>query len=216
MSVKIENEIIKNFLQEQLLRIVIDNRLTFKPHVENLCKKAGQKLHALARIANYMDISKTRSIMNAFILSQFPYCPLICMFHSRKRSHRINKIHERALRIVHNDHQCTFEDLLERDNSLPIHERNLQKLAIEMFKLNNGLLVQLVSEKFHFAENHYQTGAKFKVDHVKTKTYGKQSISYLGPKIWNSIPQEIPQEIKNLTTLAAFKTKIKRWKPICS
>ena len=64
-----------------------------------------------------------------------------------------------------------------------------------MFKVNNGLLVQLVRENFHFAENHYsfrhQSGTKFKVDHVETETYDKQSISYFGPKIWNYIPQEI-------------------------
>ena len=75
------------------------------------------------------------------------------MFYSRKLNHRINKIHERALRIVYNDHQCIFEELLERDNSFTIHERNLQKLATEMFKVSNGLSVQLVSENFHFAEN---------------------------------------------------------------
>ena len=163
-----------------------------------------------------MDISKNRSIINAFILSQSSYCPLIWMFRSRKLNHKINKIHEFALRIVHNDHQWTFEELLERDNSFTIHERNLQNLDIEMFKVNNGLSVQLVSENFHFAENHYnlrhQSGTKLKVDHVKTKTYGKQSISYLGPKIWNSRPQEK----KKVTTLAAFKFKIKCWKPICS
>ena len=96
------------------------------------------------------------------------------MFHSRKLNHRITKIHDRALRIVYNDHQSTFEKLLERDDSFAIHERNLQKLAIEMFKVNNGLLVQLVSENFHFTENHYnfrhQSGTKFKVNHVETET----------------------------------------------
>ena len=85
-----------------------------------------------------------------------------------------------------------------------------------MFKVNNGLSLQLVSENFQFAENHYnfrhQSKKKFKVDHVETETYGKQSISYLGPEIWNSVPQEI----KTVTTLAAFKTKIKHWKLICS
>ena len=130
VSVKIENEIIKNSLQEKLLGIVVDNRLTFEPHVKNLCKKAGQKLHALARIANYT--SKKGSIMNAFILSQFSYCLLIWMFHSRKLNHRINKIHERALRMLYNDHQCTFEKLLERNNPFMIHERNLQKIAVEI------------------------------------------------------------------------------------
>ena len=122
-----------------------------------------------------MDKSKKRSIVNAFILSQFSYFPLVWMFHSRKLNHRIYEIHERALRIVCNDHQCTFEELLERDNSFTIHERNL------IHEVNNGLSIQLVNENSHFAENHYnsrhQSGTKFKVDHVKTETYGKQSIS---------------------------------------
>ena len=116
--------------------------------MENLCQKAGEELHALPRIDNYIDISKKRSIMNAFILSQFSYCPLIWMFDSRKLNYRINKTRER---IVYNDHQFTFEKLLERGNSFTIHERNLQKCAIEMFKVNNELSVQLVSDNFHFA-----------------------------------------------------------------
>ena len=45
------------------------------------------------------------------------------MFHSKKLNHRINKIHESALRIAYNYLQCTFEELLERDNSFMIHEK---------------------------------------------------------------------------------------------
>ena len=123
---------------------MIGNRVTFEHHVKNFFKKEGEKLHALPKIANYMDINKKRSIMNVFTLSQFSYCPLIWMFQSRKLNHRINKIHERTLKIVYNDHQCIFEELLERDTSFTIHEQNLQKLAIEMFRVNNGLSVQLV------------------------------------------------------------------------
>ena len=87
------------------------------------------------------------------------------------------------------------------------------KSAIEMFKVNNGLLVQVVSE--NFSEKHYnfrhQSGTKFTVDHVNTQTYGKQCVSYFGPKTWNSIPKEK----KNITSLAPFKIKIKNWKPLC-
>ena len=75
--------------------------------------------------------------MIAFVLPQFSYCPLIWMFDKRKPKHRINKIHECALRIVYNDHRCTFEELLERDKSFTIPERNLQILATEIFKVNN-------------------------------------------------------------------------------
>ena len=46
-------------------------------HITSLCKKASQKLHALARIAHYMDFEKRRSLIKAFVISQFNYCPLI-------------------------------------------------------------------------------------------------------------------------------------------
>ena len=63
-----------------------------------------------------------------------------------------------------------------------------------MFKVSNGLLGQLVSEGFHFGENHHnlihQSGTKFKVDQVNTETYGKQFAPYQGPKTWNFIRQE--------------------------
>ena len=65
-----EMKAIKNYLQEKLLGIEIENMLTFEPHVGNLCKKAGQKLHAVARIANYMNISKNRIyLFTSLILS---------------------------------------------------------------------------------------------------------------------------------------------------
>ena len=67
--------------------------------------------------------------MNAFILSQFSYCPMIWIFHSRKRNHTVNKIHQCALRIVYNDHQSTSEELLETDNSFAIHEKKTLEIS---------------------------------------------------------------------------------------
>ena len=66
-------------------------------------KKASLKLNALARIAPFMNVTKKRSIMKSFIESQFGYCPLIWTFRSRGLSNKINRIHERALRIRYND-----------------------------------------------------------------------------------------------------------------
>ena len=84
----------------KLLGISIDNELKFNEHVSKLCKKASQKLHALSRISPYMSEDRRRIIMKAFVQSQFGYCPLVWMCHSRTLNSRINRIHERALRIV--------------------------------------------------------------------------------------------------------------------
>ena len=67
------------------------------------------------------------------LTSQFGCCPLIWMFHSRPVNNKINSIHERALRITYQDHISTFQELLNKDNSISIHHRNLQVLATEMF-----------------------------------------------------------------------------------
>ena len=98
VSASTEEFVINNSNEEKLLGIKIDTKLSFENHVSSLCKKASQKLHALARIVNFMDLGKRKSLMKAFITSQFNYCPLIWMFHSRELNNRINRMHERALR----------------------------------------------------------------------------------------------------------------------
>ena len=92
--------------------------------------------------------------MKAFITSQFYYCPLIWMFHSRQLNNRINKIQERALRLVCKDSKLTFDDLLKLDNSVTIHQRNLQILATEIFKVKNSLAPEIMTEVFEIKEAH--------------------------------------------------------------
>ena len=80
-----------------------------------------------------MNLSKQKALMKTFVIFQFNYCPLVWMFHSRKQSHRINSIHERALRVTYQNYQSTFLQLLQKDNSVTIYQRNLQVLAAEIF-----------------------------------------------------------------------------------
>ena len=69
-SVNVDQYEISNSNYEKLLGVTIDNKLKFDKHVSGLCKKASQKLHALARVSPYMNTMKRRTIMNAFISSQ--------------------------------------------------------------------------------------------------------------------------------------------------
>ena len=124
-----DEEIISNSC-EKLLGIKIDSRLRFDEHVKSLCSKANQHLSALARLSSLMKFNQRKLIMNAFIKSHFSYCPLVWMLHSRKLNNRINKIHERSLRLVYRDYNSSFDELLRIDNSRTIHQTNLQKLMI--------------------------------------------------------------------------------------
>ena len=105
--------------------------------------------NALGRITNYMSLEKRRIVMKTFIASQFNYCPLIWMFHSRTINNKINRLHERAIRIVFTDFKSSFEGLLTKEKSLSIHERNIQTLALEINKFLTGLSPNFLNNVFH-------------------------------------------------------------------
>ena len=150
--------------------------------------------------------------MNAFINSQFGYCPLVWMCHSRLANKQINKIHERALRIVFNDNNSNFKDLLKKSNSVSIHHRNLQHIAIEIYEALNGLFTTLMSELFKIKVRKYdfRSGNTIVPNNPHTTKHGLNTISYLAPKIW----EKVPYDIKSSESLNLFKNKIKSWIPI--
>ena len=84
-QVDICNEKLSSRCSEKLLGTIIDNKLTFEEHVERLCKKASQKVSALARISSLMRFEQRKRIVNSFITSHFSYSPLVWMFHYLSR-----------------------------------------------------------------------------------------------------------------------------------
>ena len=81
----------------KLLVITIDRDLKFDKHVLKLCSKANQKLSSLFRMTKFLSFNKRRTLFKAFVESEFKYCPVVCMFHSRLTNNKINKLHKRAL-----------------------------------------------------------------------------------------------------------------------
>ena len=191
--------------------IIIDNKLDFHDHVSRIYKKACQKLHALARISHLMNVDKLRIIMKAFIESQFSYCPLIWMFHSRTLNNNINRLHEKSLRLVYKEPHLTFEELLKKDKSFSIHHRNLQKLATEMYKTINNISPIFMKDVFPEREMSYVLRNKnpFQSRNVHSVYNGTETLSFRGPKTW----EMVPADIKKSTSLKEFKAKIKNWEP---
>ena len=144
LNIVIEDQTISNSNCERLLGVLLDSKLTFKPHVDSICQKAGLKLNAISRIIPCMEFSKRRLPVNAFFSSQLNYFPLIWMCHDRMLNNGINRLHERCLRIIYNDKHTSFEELLEKDKSVSIHQKNLKVLTTEMFKIYRESKVTII------------------------------------------------------------------------
>ena len=133
------------------------------------------------------------------------------MLHSRRNNNIIRNLHERCLRLIYNDKNSSSEELLTKDGSVSIHHRNIQALATEFYKIKNGLWPEIFTEIFaRETESHYNLGRcnDFRILSIQTVYHGSESISFLGPKIWNILPDKIKQQ----TSLNSFQKSIKKWK----
>ena len=193
----------------KLLGITIDSELKFTDHVKSLCTKTSRKVTAFSRVAKLLDFKKARLLYNAFIMSSLSYCPLIWMFCGKTANKEINRIHKRALRILFNDYEASFEELLQRNNEQTVHTKNLHKLMTEVYKSLNCQSPAFMQDLFIRKEVTYDLRAKDLLQLPKARTVlnGLNSIVFRGSILWNAISDAI----KSSQSIASFKLKIKLW-----
>ena len=130
------------------------------------------------------------------------------MFHDRNINKNINKIQERALRIVYKDNHSDFETLLVNQNSAPVHQRNLRLLLTEIYKTKSGNALSFMKEIFMEKVPSYglRDGGNICLPKVKTMRFGTETVRFLGQKLWRTLPPEITES----KSVSVFIRKIKR------
>ena len=154
-----------------------------------------------------MDLAKRKQIMNAFFKSQFSYSPLTWMMHSRKPNNKINRLHKTSLRVTYNDGLSSFEELLERDDSVWVHNRNIHYLAID-------IRPDILKDVFPLStSSNYDSRSRrvFTTRSVKTVYQGTESLSHLASKVC----ELFPNNIKSLENLPKFEKAIKKLETWC-
>ena len=129
------------------------------------------------------------------------------MIYYRKANSKISHIHERSLRIVYNHNISFFEELLKKDKFFCINHRNIQSLAIELFKVKSNLSSRIICDIFETRNLGYNLRSQtdFVRTFVNNSSFGLSSLKYLAAKIWDIVPYEI----KSVGNLKLFKKKNK-------
>ena len=172
-----------------LLVITSDNLLTFNEYIDNLCRTANYKLHALRRIRKYLYLGKAKLLCNAFMNSRFSYAPLVWMFCRKKQYLKIQKIHQKALKVVYNSNK-NYNELLRDNNEFSIHQRHLRALICEVFKSLNNLNPEFMWSYFVFKSITYniRNGPLLRLPSAKSTSYGINSVLFRVCLLWNSLP----------------------------
>ena len=157
-----------------------------------MCKISGQKLNAPSRISTFLNKDKKMIIFNAMIKTQFSCCHLTWMFSSRQSNNLKIKVLERSLRFITNDEDSSFETLLQNNKNITVHQRILQVLMIEVYKIVKVEAPDITKNLIIFRENilnirNFQIIANKNKNTVK---YELETICYRTPYLWASLPQE--------------------------
>ena len=133
-TINIKEISLKSKANFTLLGVDINNRLSFHGHINNLCRKAASQINALKRLSTFMGMTEKTILIKLFILSNFYYCPLVWHFCSKRDTDKMEKIQERALRMVLDDYESDYETLLQKAKMLTLHVGRIKALAIEIYK----------------------------------------------------------------------------------
>ena len=115
------------------------------------------------------------------------------MFCGKTSSREINRIQKRALRILFNDYEASFEELLQRNNEHTVHTKNLHKLMTEVFKSLNCQNPVLILDLFIRKEVTYGLRVKdlLQLPTARTVLNGLNSIVFRGSILWNAMSDEM-------------------------
>ena len=148
------------------------------------------------------------TLYKSAILPFLTYCHLTWHFCSATDKRKLERVQERALRAVFLDKQSSYQALLDKSDLTTLQNRRLQDIAILMYKVKHKLCPIKISELFHAHCSPYNLRtAEFAIPRFRTNKYGKHSLTYLGPKLWN----KLPSEIRTLPSLFSFKNCIRKF-----
>ena len=134
------------------------------------------------------------------------------MFHTKELNGRINSLHEKDLRLIYQNRNLSFDELLKLDKSVSIHYRNLQYLLTETYKVKMGLSPPIMNDILTLDETasyNLRSGVTVTRRNIRTNKFGFETITTIGAVLWRNLPNDI----KNSDSLNIFKHRIKQWTP---
>jgi len=207
----IENSHITPSVSVKLLGVLVDNNLSFDHHISLLSQKAAKQVNAFGRISKNLSTECKMNVMNAFILSNFSYCALVYHFCSVKNQRKLEKLQERALRIVFNDYLCEYSQLLDRAKMDSLYVKRCKKIMEHIFKALHHLSPLFAEDFYVLKEMSYQlrNHKTVKIPKFNTVHFGQRSMKYQASKLWNSLPFAMTE----IDDLECFKDALRTCSP---
>ena len=213
VTMQLRNTKITSVDEVKLLGVTLDKDLSFTPHIRNLCKKVAKQVNAMSRLSSMLSPQTKWSVFNSFVKSNFAYCTVVFHHCGVQNDKKLEKMHERAIRVVYNDYVSPYKTLLERSKRKLLYEEREDMLIELVFKVLHGLSPPIDNNMFvrqSFNHNLRDTNI-LKTPNYETVKFGFNSLKVSGALCWN----RLPNAIKNCDTLGCLKNALHNYRPQC-
>ena len=186
----------------------IDEQLNFNNRVASICKKISKQIAIVSRFRKLLSIQTKLTLYKAYILPHFTYCSTVWMHCGKTASDKLEKLNKRALRLIFNDNVNTYTTLLDIADMPSLHDRRVQDMCILIYKVIHGTTPTPLRTLLTIRSKSRNLRGKLILvqPRVITTKYGLNTFRYYGPKIWNSLNDEL----RTSPTLKTFVTRIRK------
>ena len=210
LNICVNNTQIKRVQHTKSLGLTIDENLTWKNHVDVICKKVSSGIGALKRVRRFMCRETAEKAYRGLLEPYFNYCCPVWDGIGSQSSSKLQKLQNRAARMIA---ECTYEiyssSLLEELNWYKLSLNRKKHKAILMYKTINKSVPQYLQDLFSLRSCPYSLrDNENKLFVPKPRTdYLKRSFSYDGAVLWNSLPTQL----RSAQSLGVFKRGLNNW-----
>ena len=213
LSLHLNNDELNMITNDKVLGIIIDNNLTWSQHVDKVCKKITTNLWRLSRIKEYLTIPQRVQFYKTYIQPHIDYCNTVWGGTSQVNLNRIFRLQKRACKIILDYNVENVLVNMDELKILTVYDRLYLRKAKFMQKVSQGICPPYISELFHERmPNGNIPTLRSSTEHsfITPRPYKeifKQSITYSGPIIWNSLPSGL----KYLDNTDKFHSSFIKW-----
>ena len=201
---------IERVTQIKYLGITFDDKLTWKSHINDVCSKLSSWSWAVLKLRPYADLQTLKSIYFSLMYSHLQYCISLWGLAHANTLNPLEKMHKRIMRNMTNSPYLQHTTpLFFKLNLLKINDTCNLEIAKYMFQINHTMTLQdnqTFRLAYHIHKHHTKLSSKgsYFINPRKPTEFGKKSFTFVGPKVWQIIPDDF-----KLLTFNHFKKKLK-------
>ena len=210
LDFKCENSSIPVTKEFEMLGITIDNKLKFDNHFAKICRKVSQQIAVLKRMKKMLPFETRRDLYLSLILPHFNSCSETWTFCIKRAADKLERLNERAIRFVFRDKYTSYSELLNALGPSSLKQQRLIRITLSIFNaVHNSLAPKSIQDLIVHRKN---VSYNLRGDYIlslpkpKSTTYGLNSVRYISPKLWNSLPNMF----RNITSFKSFKRSIRQ------